>query len=174
MVNWKKLGTRFLEDIYFATLNAGLPLFLVYLMTKALLKNFNKPGASDAKNLLLHPSITKYIQDNKIELNSYEKLLLEDIVSPTESDVDMDQIGGLQKIKHEILQTVIKPLQTDQKFGISRKKHSLLKPVRGVLLHGPPGTGKTLLGLFFNIFCLHCFYTCCSQSCRKRSRMFLH
>uniref|UniRef100_A0A673CGI6 Peroxisomal ATPase PEX6 n=1 Tax=Sphaeramia orbicularis TaxID=375764 RepID=A0A673CGI6_9TELE len=58
--------------------------------------------------------------------------------SPKIPDVHWEDVGGLQEVKKEILDTVQLPLQRPEllSLGLSRT---------GVLLYGPPGTGKTLL-----------------------------
>lgn len=52
--------------------------------------------------------------------------------------VHWEDVGGLQQVKKEILDTVQLPLQRLElrSLGLNRT---------GVLLYGPPGTGKTLL-----------------------------
>ncbi|ODV89101.1 hypothetical protein CANCADRAFT_133764 [Tortispora caseinolytica NRRL Y-17796] len=55
-------------------------------------------------------------------------------------NVSWDDIGGLDKIKEELKETVEYPVLHPEyytKFGLS--------PSKGVLFYGPPGTGKTLL-----------------------------
>ncbi|XP_037327780.2 peroxisomal ATPase PEX6 isoform X2 [Pungitius pungitius] len=60
------------------------------------------------------------------------------IGAPKIPDVRWEDVGGLQQVKKEILDTVQLPLQRPEllSLGLSRT---------GVLLYGPPGTGKTLL-----------------------------
>ncbi len=51
-----------------------------------------------------------------------------------------EQVGGLEDVKQELIESVDWPLKHKdefQKLGV--------KPPKGVLLYGPPGTGKTLL-----------------------------
>jgi transitional endoplasmic reticulum ATPase len=55
-------------------------------------------------------------------------------------NVRWDDIGGLEKVKRELIESVQYPVDHPEKFlkfGLS--------PSRGVLFYGPPGTGKTLL-----------------------------
>ncbi|KAF7716136.1 Cell division control protein 48 [Penicillium ucsense] len=55
-------------------------------------------------------------------------------------NVRWDDIGGLEEVKRELIESVQYPVdhpEKFQKFGLS--------PSRGVLFYGPPGTGKTLL-----------------------------
>ncbi|CDK29735.1 unnamed protein product [Kuraishia capsulata CBS 1993] len=70
--------------------------------------------------------------------NSNPSALRETVVESV--NVSWDDVGGLDKIKEELKETVEYPvLHPDQytKFGLS--------PSKGVLFFGPPGTGKTLL-----------------------------
>nr|ODO04470.1 transitional endoplasmic reticulum ATPase [Cryptococcus depauperatus CBS 7855] len=51
-----------------------------------------------------------------------------------------DDIGGLEKVKRELQETVQYPVEHPEKF----LKYGM-SPSKGVLFYGPPGTGKTLL-----------------------------
>jgi len=55
-------------------------------------------------------------------------------------NVKWDDIGGLEKIKDELRETIQYPVEHPEKFV----KFGL-QPSKGVLFYGPPGTGKTLL-----------------------------
>jgi len=55
-------------------------------------------------------------------------------------NVKWEDIGGLEKPKQELMETVEWPL----KYAVLYKHMSAVPP-KGVLLYGPPGTGKTLL-----------------------------
>jgi transitional endoplasmic reticulum ATPase len=55
-------------------------------------------------------------------------------------NVKWEDIGGMEKVKQELIEAVVWPLKNAESFtrlGIS--------PPRGILLYGAPGTGKTLL-----------------------------
>jgi transitional endoplasmic reticulum ATPase len=55
-------------------------------------------------------------------------------------NVRWDDIGGLESVKRELIESVQYPVDHPEKFlkfGLS--------PSRGVLFYGPPGTGKTML-----------------------------
>lgn len=54
--------------------------------------------------------------------------------APRVPKVYWEDIGGLMKLKHEIMRRIQLPLMNTLGFGQS-----------GLLLYGPPGTGKTLL-----------------------------
>jgi transitional endoplasmic reticulum ATPase len=56
------------------------------------------------------------------------------------SHVGWDDIGGLEKAKQELIESVEWPLKYPEMFKVVS-----IKPPRGILLFGPPGTGKTLL-----------------------------
>ncbi|XP_007458290.1 PREDICTED: peroxisome assembly factor 2 isoform X2 [Lipotes vexillifer] len=52
--------------------------------------------------------------------------------------VSWHDVGGLQEVKKEILETVQLPLEHPELLSLGLRRS-------GLLLHGPPGTGKTLL-----------------------------
>ena len=54
--------------------------------------------------------------------------------------VKWDDVGGLDKVKQELQETVQYPVEHPEKFI----KYDM-QPWKGVLFYGPPGTGKTLL-----------------------------
>ncbi|KAH9167490.1 P-loop containing nucleoside triphosphate hydrolase protein [Lactarius sanguifluus] len=54
--------------------------------------------------------------------------------------VSWDDIGGLDKVKQELQETVQYPVEHPDKF----LKYGM-QPSKGVLFYGPPGTGKTML-----------------------------
>ncbi|MCK4340986.1 MAG: CDC48 family AAA ATPase [Phycisphaerae bacterium] len=55
-------------------------------------------------------------------------------------DVSWEDVGGLDDVKRELIETVQWPLQHAALFKIAATR-----PAKGILLSGPPGTGKTLL-----------------------------
>ena len=55
-------------------------------------------------------------------------------------NADWSSVGGLEKIKQELKESVEWPIKNPLSF-----KRLGIKPPRGILLYGPPGTGKTLL-----------------------------
>ncbi|KPJ62484.1 MAG: AAA family ATPase [Planctomycetes bacterium DG_23] len=55
-------------------------------------------------------------------------------------NVGWDDIGGLDDVRRELVETVIWPLKHSELF-----EEAKTKPAKGILLSGPPGTGKTLL-----------------------------
>jgi peroxin-6 len=78
--------------------------------------------------------------------------------SPNIPNVTWDDVGGLAKIKSDILDTIQLPLDHPELFFDGLKKRSGTQFIfasedfgtdgghcAGILLYGPPGTGKTLL-----------------------------
>lgn len=63
----------------------------------------------------------------------------QNIGAPKIPAVRWEDIGGLSRVKNEILDTIQLPLEHPELFIEGLKKRS------GILLYGPPGTGKTLL-----------------------------
>ena len=55
-------------------------------------------------------------------------------------DVKWADVGGLEKQKQELKESIELPLKNPQVF-----KRLGIKPPKGLLMYGPPGTGKTLL-----------------------------
>ncbi|MDH5568527.1 MAG: CDC48 family AAA ATPase [Nitrosopumilus sp.] len=55
-------------------------------------------------------------------------------------DVSWDDVGGLDKLKEELLEAVEWPMKYKEAFD-----YVDVESPKGILLHGPPGTGKTLI-----------------------------
>ena len=56
-------------------------------------------------------------------------------------EVHWSDVGGLEGVKKDLLQTIVWPLEHKDML-----KQLNLRRLRGMLLYGPPGCGKTLLG----------------------------
>jgi transitional endoplasmic reticulum ATPase len=56
--------------------------------------------------------------------------------------VKRDDVGGLEKVKQELQETMQYPVEHPEKFLMIKHGMSLSK---GALFYGPPGTGKTML-----------------------------
>lgn len=81
------------------------------------------------------------ILDNSDILSSIaklRKLQKEKIGAAKVPNVRWEDIGGLEHVKKELLDTIQLPLEHPELFDGDKKRS-------GILLYGPPGTGKTLL-----------------------------
>ncbi|KAG1843615.1 AAA-domain-containing protein [Suillus subalutaceus] len=81
------------------------------------------------------------IRANQVELSLLKArtTFAQNIGAPKIPAVMWEDIGGLSRVKNEILDTIQLPLEHPELFIEGLKKRS------GILLYGPPGTGKTLL-----------------------------
>lgn len=82
----------------------------------------------------------------KITPDDFEKAITDarakysdSIGAPRIPNVQWKDVGGLENVKGEIMDTIEMPLKYPQLFASGVKKRS------GILFYGPPGTGKTLL-----------------------------
>ena len=125
------------------------------LMAQAVFARFERGGASpspsravtDKRLRLLEKLRSKTPRPGgdgkplKLTLREHELEVAEDVVSPSEIDVSFEDIGGLQDIGRHLQRHILLPVTRPDLF----KQSKLLRPPKGILLHGPPGTGKTLL-----------------------------
>lgn len=81
------------------------------------------------------------IRANQVDLSLLKArtTFAQNIGAPKIPAVMWEDIGGLSRVKNEILDTIQLPLEHPELFIEGLKKRS------GILLYGPPGTGKTLL-----------------------------
>jgi SpoVK/Ycf46/Vps4 family AAA+-type ATPase len=94
----------------------------------------------------------KYPYLKRTDFTPDEEELLDAVVAPGSISTTLRDIGGLQLVKQEILESVILPFRRPELF-----RSPLLSPFSGVLLFGPPGTGKTLLAKAIAHECGACF-----------------
>lgn len=93
----------------------------------------------DITNIINHNSIKIIPQDFEKSINDARNKFSDAIGAPRIPNVTWDDIGGLDMVKGEILDTIDMPLKHPELFSNGVKKRS------GILFYGPPGTGKTLL-----------------------------
>lgn len=79
-------------------------------------------------------------EDFKQSLNRVKPSGMREFFVEVPSDSSWDDVGGLDQIKKNISEEVIKSITNPEAF-----EKACINPVRGILLYGPPGTGKTLL-----------------------------
>uniref|UniRef100_A0A3B4WU00 Peroxisomal ATPase PEX6 n=1 Tax=Seriola lalandi dorsalis TaxID=1841481 RepID=A0A3B4WU00_SERLL len=87
---------------------------------------------------LCSSGVTIQNQDFTSALETLQDAQSKAIGAPKIPDVRWEDVGGLQQVKKEILDTVQLPLQRPELLSLGLNR-------TGVLLYGPPGTGKTLL-----------------------------
>lgn len=78
-------------------------------------------------------------EDFEKAINEARNEFSDSIGAPRIPNVKWEDIGGLDLVKDEILDTIDMPLKHPELFSNGLKKRS------GILFYGPPGTGKTLL-----------------------------
>ncbi|CCH43273.1 Peroxisomal biogenesis factor 6 [Wickerhamomyces ciferrii] len=93
----------------------------------------------DINHLINHNPIKLIPQDFEKAINDARNKFSDSIGAPRIPNVTWDDIGGLDMVKGEILDTIDMPLKHPELFSNGVKKRS------GILFYGPPGTGKTLL-----------------------------
>ncbi|XP_059191395.1 peroxisomal ATPase PEX6 [Centropristis striata] len=87
---------------------------------------------------LCSSGVTILNQDFTSALETLQDAQSTAIGAPKIPDVRWEDVGGLQQVKKDILDTVQLPLQRPELLSLGLNR-------TGVLLYGPPGTGKTLL-----------------------------
>lgn len=76
-------------------------------------------------------------------MSSHENQILNCKIHPHDITETLESVGGLSEIKNEIRMQVLLPLSRPSLFF--NPESSIMRPPKGILLHGPPGTGKTML-----------------------------
>nr|ODN94085.1 hypothetical protein L203_00260 [Cryptococcus depauperatus CBS 7841] len=121
-----------------AALNAGDITALVYQAWDIALSRTSHSSSCPLINLQ-HAGLSITSQDFDSALNQARTAYSDSIGAPKIPNVSWDDVGGLVRVKKDILDTIQLPLDRPEMFGEGLKKRS------GILLYGPPGTGKTLL-----------------------------
>ncbi|TAN36032.1 MAG: AAA family ATPase, partial [Candidatus Methanoperedens sp.] len=86
------------------------------------------------------------ILEMKVSMDDFMEALSEIIPSTTREvfvetpNVLWDDVGGLERVKKELIKAIEWPLKYASLFNYTR-----IKAPKGILLHGPPGTGKTMI-----------------------------
>ena len=97
----------------------------------------------DLESEIIDPELLEQIEVTK---NDFEEALKEVLPSAIREvfvevpNVTWDQVGGLEKLKQQLIEAVDWPLSNPTIFS-----RMGIRPPRGILLYGPPGCGKTLL-----------------------------
>ncbi|KAM4603837.1 peroxisomal ATPase PEX6 [Polymixia lowei] len=95
------------------------------------------PGAQQEEELCVS-GVSILNQDITLALENLQEAQAHAIGAPKIPSVRWQDVGGLQEVKREILNTVQLPLEHPELLSLGLRR-------AGLLLYGPPGTGKTLL-----------------------------
>ncbi|XP_061888682.1 peroxisomal ATPase PEX6 isoform X2 [Entelurus aequoreus] len=87
---------------------------------------------------LCSSGVTIQNQDVLSALRTLQDVRSDAVGAPKIPDVRWEDVGGLQQVKKDILDTVQLPLLRPELSSLNLNR-------TGILLYGPPGTGKTLL-----------------------------
>ncbi|CAL9732552.1 peroxisomal ATPase Pex6p [Monosporozyma unispora] len=134
------------NDIDFTQLaihSAGLtPLDIKSIIQNAKFQCYNEVMSNeDGENTLLWNNNIIHVTMNqlKIAINTARDEFSVSIGAPKIPNVTWDDIGGVDLVKGEIMDTIDMPLRHPELFSSGSKQRS------GILFYGPPGTGKTLM-----------------------------
>jgi len=104
-------------------------------------RNLNKFNIEDGKDI---PK--EVLEDLKVTKEDFDEAMkfvqpsaMREVLVET-PNVKWEDIGGIENIKHDLIEAIEWPLKFPDAFT-----RMGIKPPKGVLLYGPPGTGKTLL-----------------------------
>ncbi|XP_063059063.1 peroxisomal ATPase PEX6 [Engraulis encrasicolus] len=77
-------------------------------------------------------------EDFRVALETLQEMHSQALGAPKIPSVRWQDVGGLQQVKRDIMDTIQLPLEHPELAALGLKRS-------GLLLYGPPGTGKTLL-----------------------------
>lgn len=98
------------------------------------------PDITTRDLILLSGGVVKIIpEDFEEAIGEARQKYSDSIGAPRIPNVGWQDVGGMEGVKKEILDTIEMPLKYPHLFSSGMKKRS------GILFYGPPGTGKTLL-----------------------------
>lgn len=133
------------SDVIFSKLalqSAGLtPLNLKSIVNSAKMNCFKRLSEKNVRKISIFEGgfLPINLEDLRCAINNARDEFSDSIGAPKIPTVSWDDIGGLEMVKGEIMDTIDMPLKHPELFSSGMKKRS------GILFYGPPGTGKTLL-----------------------------
>jgi transitional endoplasmic reticulum ATPase len=136
----KDVDLNWLSDVTYGFVGADLEALAKEAAMSALRRNL--PQISWKKDEL-PPDALKNLRVDKRDFHNALKMVEPSAMREVMVEipnVKWDDIGGLEKVKESMKETIEWPLKNPKAF-----ERVGIKPPKGVLLYGPPGTGKTLL-----------------------------
>jgi len=137
----KDVDLKKLASITYGFVGADLETLAKEAAMSALRRNL--PGISWKKATELPAGVMEKLKVDKDDFQNALKMVepsaMREVLIEV-PNVKWDDIGGLEKVKQTLKETVEWPLKNPQAF-----KNIGIRPPSGVLMYGPPGTGKTLL-----------------------------
>jgi len=122
----------------------GMQLVVTVITMKCVLAMIEQfePNAKEKKAALAKAK--KLMSDLGIKsaekLTEQETMVASQLVLPSELETSWDDIGGCDDVIVALRENLINPIRL-----ATTHKNPLLRPPKGVLLHGPPGCGKTMI-----------------------------
>ena len=105
---------------------------------RKLLPKMNLEGEEQIPPEMLEKLIVKH-EDFMDALKVVRPSAMREVLVET-PNVGWEAVGGLDKVKQELIEAVEWPMKYSESFT-----RMGIRPSKGILLYGPPGTGKTLL-----------------------------
>ena len=123
--------------------SAGLtPLDIKFIVQRAKVESYNEVMERECAHKILlwnNNTIPLSMEKLKESISLTREDFSVSIGAPKIPNVTWDDIGGVDMIKGEIMDTIDMPLRYPELFRSGSKQRS------GILFYGPPGTGKTLM-----------------------------
>ncbi|MBL7206882.1 MAG: CDC48 family AAA ATPase [Candidatus Aenigmarchaeota archaeon] len=137
----KDVDLKKLSSITYGYVGADIEMLAKEAAMSALRRNL--PGISWKKEEELPPEMLEKLnvtgEDFDNSLKMVEPSAMREVLIEI-PNVKWENIGGLEKIKESLKESIEWPMKNPESF-----KRIGIKPPTGLLLYGPPGTGKTLL-----------------------------
>lgn len=137
----KDVDLKHLASVTYGYVGADIEALAKEAAMSALRRNL--PGISWKKTDELPPGALEKLKVEKMDFHNALKMVepsaMREVMIEVPS-VKWDDVGGLDKVKSILKETVEWPLKNPQAF-----KNVGVRPPSGVLMYGPPGGGKTLL-----------------------------
>jgi len=138
---YKDVDLKKLASITYGFVGADLEALAKEAAMSALRSNL--PGISWKKAEELPPGVLEKLKvtnkDFENALKMVEPSAMREVLIEI-PNVKWEDVGGLDKVKQTLIETVEWPLKNPKAF-----ESIGIKPPSGVLMYGPPGTGKTML-----------------------------